>query len=104
MNKNEQDFLNYWYTQVVVNRNTSSQVISEGYYLLKGERLTNNCSSCMKSYMQKLNNTYVTLSKIQSPINTTPVVEPLPVVEQSFEKALEFILDDEPVEQIKKKK
>jgi len=63
----ETDFINYFYTNYVVERKTNVDVINKAYKLLHGVEPINNCNACVQSRLDKLKNTYISLIKVQPP-------------------------------------
>ena len=84
MNKNEQNFINYYFRNVV-GQKVNAKHINEAHFILRGERVTDDCNACIKNRKQKLDNTYISLIKTGGP-------EPI------FEIVVEDVLTDEIVQ------
>ena len=66
MTKNEQDFINYYFTYVVGKKPTAQQ-INEAHFILRNERVGDTCNQCVKMRKQSLDNTYISLIKVCRP-------------------------------------
>jgi len=64
---NEKQFLDYFYTNYIVNKITNVNTINEAYKILYGKYPSDNCSTCVKSRLEQLKIKYVVFSKIQTP-------------------------------------
>lgn len=67
MNDNEKQFMDYFYTNYIVNKITNVKTINEAYRILYGETPKDNCSACIKSRLEQLKTKYVLYSKINKP-------------------------------------
>lgn len=67
MTKNEQDFINYYFHNVV-GKSVGVNKINEAYFILRGDKQPDNCINCVKQRKQKLDNTYISLIKLGGPV------------------------------------
>jgi hypothetical protein len=68
MTTNERLFIDYFYSNLVVDNNNTGYHINQAYKLLHGnDPLDGNCSNCLSNRRTKLANTYVTLIKVEPP-------------------------------------
>lgn len=69
MDRNEQDFINYFYTNYVIDRKSTPYIVNQSYFILYGAYPTDgDCGVCVKSRLDRLKNKYISLSKVSQPV------------------------------------